>query len=53
MPMGAYILTGSPMSNKSKGRDKTKTDLLAPGWGSGIGVTTQSRKRSFGTETAT
>ena len=53
MPVGAYILAGSPMSDKSKGRDKTKSDLLAPGWGSGPGVTIHSRKTSFGTETAT
>ena len=44
MPVGAYILTGSPMSDKSKGRDKTKTDLLAPGFVRSLLVRKQQRK---------
>ena len=44
--MGAYILAGSPMSDKSKGRGETKRDLLVSGCGSGTGVTIRSRKKS-------
>ena len=44
MPVGAYILTGSPMSDKSKGRHKTKTDLLAPGFVRSLLVRKQQRK---------